>query len=135
MKRIFLILVTICEFAMTNCIAQEDIPCASLVADTETEMRELGVGRGESILEATTGAVSNALGRMKKRLKQTAPELTFTYETKGVSSEDGEQVEVETTLGQPNIICNEVQMPSEDSFIVYIVLSINISDSENNTDK
>ena len=135
MKRIFLVLVIICEFAMTDCIAQEDIPCASFVADTETEMHELGTGRGETILEATTGAVSNALGRMKKRLKQTNPELVFTYETKAVSTEEGEQVEVETTLGQPNIICNEVQMPEESSFVVYIVLSINVSNPQDNTNE
>ena len=120
---------------LVDCFAQEEIPCANLVADTEAEMRELGVGRGETILEATTGAVSNALGRMKKRLKQTNPALVFTYETKAVSKEEGEQVEVETTLGQPNIICNEVQMPEESSFVVYIVLSINVSNPENNTNE
>ena len=131
MKRILLILVIICEITF----AQEEIPCASLVADTETEMRELGVGRGETILEATTGAVSNALGRIKNRLKQTNQELVFTYETKALSTEGGEQVEIETTLGQPNIICNEVQMPTEDSFIVYLALSINLPDSDNSTNK
>lgn len=135
MKRIFLILVIICGITLTDSIAQELIPCANFVAGTETEMHELGVGRGETILEATIGAVSNALGHMKKRLKQTNPELFFTYETKAVSTEEGEQVEVETTLGQPNIICNEVQMLEESSFVVYIVLSINVSGPENKTNE
>lgn len=111
------------------CVAQEVLPCLMESVDTPTELREFGVGKGETILESTIGAVSNALGKMKKRLKTYSPSVQFTYETKAVSAEEGEQVEVETTFGQPNIICNEVQMPSHESYIVYVALSVAIPDS------
>jgi hypothetical protein len=113
-------------------VTQDEIPCAGIAIDTDTEMRELGIGRGETILEATTGAVSNALGRMKKRIQQEFPHILFKYETKSVSTEDGEQVEIETTIGQPNIVCNEVQMPSEDNYVVYLALSVYLPDSIKN---
>lgn len=107
--------------------AQESLPCQAECVDTETEMREFGVGKGETILEATVGAVSNALGRIKKRIGQTYPDYEFTYITTSKSTNEGELVEVETTLGQPNIICNEVQQPESDYHIVYIALSIDVS--------
>ena len=132
MKRVllFLLLLPIAQWGLT----QDEIPCAGLVVDTDTELRELGIGHGETILEATTGAVSNALGRLKKRILQELPHMLFKYETKSVSTDEGEQVEIETTIGQPNIICNEVQMPSEDNFVVYLALSVYLPDSiRNNT--
>lgn len=126
MKRTIILQLTLAIFCATG-FALDQSPCRSECVDTETEMRESGIGRGETILEATLGAVSNALGRVKKRIEQTYPDSEFTYIATATSSPDGEQIEVETTLGQPNIICNEIHTLAEDSIVVYIALSIDIS--------
>lgn len=129
MKQYILILSFL--MAPSLCFTQEILPCVEESFDTEKEMREIGVGKGETAFVATLNAVSYALSNIKTRLGKTHPKYQFIYETKGKSTLEVEQIEIETTLGQPNIICNEVLMPNKNKFIVYLVLSVTLPDSNN----
>lgn len=105
-------------------IAQSIVPCSSEANDTDREMRVLGVGAGETVYDATYSAVSDALQQVKTRLAETNPNVDFDYNITKGSSEQGEQLEIDTPLGQPNIVCNEIQQTKEGGFVVYLVLSI-----------
>ena len=134
MRNIFICL--LCMMSMSF-FAQETLPCVAESFDTEKEMREIGVGKGENAFAATLNAVSYALANIKTRIERTYPEYQFIYETAGTSTAEGEQIEIETTFGQPNIICNEVLMPESDRFIVYLVLEVSLPENhtENPNDK
>lgn len=114
-------------------IAQEEVlPCITESFDTNEEMREIGVGKGETSFSATLNAVSYSLSNIKTRLQKTYPDNNFIYSITTTSTSVGEQIEIETTIGQPNIVCNEVIMPETNRFIVYLVLSIQMPEREKN---
>lgn len=122
MKRNLLILLLI---AMPiGMIAQPMVPCSSEAKDTEQEMRVLGVGAGETVYDATFSAVSDALQQIKTRLEEREPSVEFDYNITKSFSTQGEQLEIDTPLGQPNVVCNEIQQPDEGGFVVYLVLSM-----------
>lgn len=122
-KNIFIVLmvfVMICA----NSIAQEMAPCSE--EQLSTEIRAKGVGYGETAFEALTNAVSNAMSKVKANVATMFPGKNFEYSFLSKSSSEGEQVELETTLGQPSI-CHEEIDCKETQCTVTIVLNFDIS--------
>lgn len=113
-----------------NTFAKDDMPCMTEAQDTDTSIRAYGAGKGETAFEALNAAVANAMSKLKPRCAKLFPDRKFEYSISAKSTADGEEIELDTTIGEPSIICNEIK---EDSlFRSYIVLSFDITRNEEN---
>ena len=117
-----LFLVFVVVFAKIQ--AQDIAPCSD--EQLSTEIRAIGIGHGETAFEALTNAVSNAMSKVKANMTTMFPGRNFEYSFLSKSSTEGEQVELETTLGQPSI-CHEEIDCKEAQCTVTIVLNFDIS--------
>lgn len=119
-----LILVFTCVAICANAIAQEITPCSD--EPLNTEIRATGTGQGETAFEALTNAVNNAMTKVKANVATMFPNKKIEYSFLSKSTADGEQVELETTIGQPSICQEEIDC-KETQCTVTIVLNFDIS--------
>lgn len=119
---VILFLITVAVFVKIQ--AQDITPCAEPL---NTEIRATGIGHGETAFEALTNAVNKAMSKVKANVETMFPGKNFEYSFLSKSSSEGEQVELETTLGQPSI-CKEDIECEETQCTVTLVLNFDISD-------
>ena len=84
--------------------AQEILPCSE--EKSVSELRATGTGSGNTAFEALTNAVTNAMTQIKVNVSTLFPNKRFEYSVLSKYTAEGEEIELETTLGQPNI-CDE----------------------------
>ena len=127
MKRILIIaLFVVCGMAIMKASAQELAPCSETVSSAE--LRENGIGKGESAFEALTAAMNNAMKKIKANITKLFPDKKLEYSVLSKSTPDGEEIELETTLGQPNVCQQEIECSDDGSNCsASITLSFDIS--------
>ena len=103
----------------------EEFPCFSLAKDTETEIQGYGVGNDTTAVRALKNALINTMSQIKPRFMSQYPQRGFEYNLI-VNPVDGE-LELDTSIGKPAILCNEIQNPSATQYTAYVVLSFNMS--------
>ncbi len=91
---ILFILVTL---VVSTTIAQDVMPCTDEIRNTE--LRETGKGIGESAFEALTAAMNNAMKKINSNVTAQFPEKKLEYSILSKSTPEGEEIELETTLG------------------------------------
>lgn len=112
---------------MLNISAQEVKPCFETTSSTE--LRELGTGKGESAFEALTAAMNNAMRKIKADVEEQFPNKKFDYSVLSKSTSDGEEIELETTLGQPSVCQQEIECQENSTkCTATIVLSFDIAE-------
>jgi len=128
MKGILLIVLTLtCGMIAMKASAQETVPCPEDVSSTE--LRGYGEGKGESAFEALTAAMNNAMKKIKADVKERFPDKKLEYSVLSKSTPDGEEIELETTLGQPNVCRQEIGCFDDGSnCTAYITLSFDITE-------
>lgn len=104
--------------------AQEITPCSEQLS---TEIRKEGTGSGSNAFEALTNAVNNAMSNVKADITVMFPGKNFEYSILSKHTAEGEEIELETTLGQPNICHEEINCDSSENCKVTIVLNFDIS--------
>lgn len=112
-KTFILVLIIACGMATTKVSAQEIEPCPENVSGTE--LREFGTGKGESAFEALTAAMNNAMKKIKVDVAERFPHKKIEYSVLSKSTSEGEEIELETTLGQPNICQQEIECADDGS--------------------
>lgn len=115
-------------FCTVGVFAQNERPCFADAYDTDTELREFGMGKGETAFEALNAAITNAMNKIKPRCLNLYPNRKFEYSVMAKSTSDGDEVELDTTIGRPAIICNEIVETTH--FTSYVVLSFEISGAQ-----
>lgn len=128
MKGILLIVLTLtCGMMALNALAQEAAPCPENVLSTE--LRGHGEGKGESAFEALTAAMNNAMKKIKAEVAERFPDKKLEYSILSKSTSNGEEIELETTLGQPNVCRQEIGCFDDGSNCkAYITLSFDITE-------
>ncbi len=128
LRTILLIMLVSLPFGMI--CAQELTPCQDVSHDTDTAIRELGTGAGDTAFGALTEAVKDAMQKLRPRYKQLYPGRDFEYSLTIDKSE--ENIELDTSIGRPEIVCNDV---AEDSgqFNAYVVISFEINKADDAT--
>lgn len=123
-----ILLIVLMTLPLGMLYAQELTPCQDVAHDTDKEVRELGTGNGETAFGALTEAVKDAMQKLRPRFKQLYPERDFEYSLTIDKSEGN--IELDTSIGRPEIVCNEV---TEDSgqFKAYVVISFEVSQVDN----
>ena len=107
--------------------AQDITPCAG--EKLNTELRETGTGAGESAFEALTAAMNNAMKKIKSDVAAQFPEKKLEYSILSKSTSDGEEIELETTLGQPTVCNQEIECQENGTnCTVTVVLSFDIAE-------
>ena len=112
------------NFSMAN--AQEAMPCVREAHDTESELREFGIGTDSTAFGALKNSVTDALLKIKPRYMKLYPDRAFEYALTIDKSE--ENIELDTSIGTPAIICNEISQNESGQFCVYVVLGVEVSE-------
>lgn len=115
-----------------NMYSQNTPQCYGQAHDTEAEMRELGIGKAATAFEALTYAVQDALRKIRPRFTSRYPSRSFEYTLTIDKAE--ESIELDTSIGQPTIVCNDIQ--ASDSIVVNacVVLAVSISNDSTLTE-
>lgn len=125
-NRIFIVIFALLVFVSIT-IAQDVAPCAS--EKLGTELRETGIGTGESAFEALTAAMNNAMKKIKSNVAAQFPEKKLEYSILSKSTPEGEEIELETTLGQPTVCNQEIECQENGTnCTVTVVLSFDIAE-------
>lgn len=116
-------------FCTVGVFAQNERPCFADAYDTDTELREFGMGKGETAFEALTAAMNNAMKKIKSNVAAQFPEKKLEYSILSKSTSDGEEIELETTLGQPSVCQQEIECQENGTnCTVIVVLSFDIAE-------
>lgn len=107
--------------------AQEILPCSE--EKSVSELRATGTGSGNTAFEALTNAVTNAMTQIKVNVSTLFPNKRFEYSVLSKYTAEGEEIELETTLGQPNI-CDEQIECADDGKDCKAIIVINFDASE-----
>ena len=128
MKNIRYIIISFVVVGLLSTLAAQDlIPCAD--EKLCTELRETGMGTGESAFEALTAAMNNAMKKIKSNVAAQFPEKKLEYSILSKSTPDGEEIELETTLGQPSVCQQEIECQENGTnCTVIVVLSFDIAE-------
>ena len=123
---------------VSKTISQNIAPCIEEKLDTE--LRETGTGTGESAFEALTAAMNNAMKKIKSNVAAQFPEKQLEYSILSKSTPEGEEIELETTLGQPTVCNEEIECADDGTKCsATIVLNFDISkwleETESNNDE
>lgn len=125
-NRIFIVIFALLVFVSTT-IAHDVPPCSD--EKLNTELRETGIGTGESALEALTAAMNNAMKKIKSNVAAQFPEKKLEYSILSKSTPEGEEIELETTLGQPTVCNQEIECQENGvNCTVTVVLSFDIAE-------
>jgi len=125
-KSIFIVIFVLLALVSTT-MAQDITPCAD--EKLNTELREIGTGTGESAFEALTAAMNNAMRKIKSNVAVQFPEKKLEYSIMSKSTPEGEEIELETTLGQPTICKQEIECQENGAnCMVTVVLSFDIAE-------
>lgn len=125
-KSIFIVIFVLLALVSTT-MAQDITPCAD--EKLNTELREIGTGTGESAFEALTAAMNNAMRKIKSNVAVQFPEKKLEYSIMSKSTPEGEEIELETTLGQPTICKQEIECQENGAnCTVTVVLSFDIAE-------
>lgn len=130
---IYIIPLFLLALLSSNSAYSQNTPqCYEQAHDNETEMRELGIGKAATAFEALTCAVQDALRKIRPRFTSRYPSRSFEY-TLTIDKAD-ESIELDTSIGQPTIVCNDIQ--ASDSIVVNacVVLAVNISNDSTLTE-
>lgn len=112
---------------VSTTIAQDVLPCIDEIRNTE--FRETGKGIGESAFEALTAAMNNAMKKINSNVTAQFPEKKLEYSILSKSTPEGEEIELETTLGQPTICSQEIECQENGTnCTVIVVLSFDIEE-------
>lgn len=136
MKKYIVALLFICATSIVSAYAQEITPCSE--EQLSTELREVGTGKGESAFEALTAAMNNAMKKIKSIVAVQFPTKKLEYSVLSKSTPEGEEIELETTLGQPTVCHEEIECADDGTQCkATIVLNLDISNwlEEKDTDK
>ncbi len=125
LNKIYIVL-SILLVVTTKTIAQDIVPC--IYEKLDTELREMGTGTGESAFEALTAAINNAMKKIKLNVATQFPEKKLEYSILSKSTTEGEEIELETTLGQPTICNQEIECADDGTnCTATIVINFDIS--------
>ena len=107
--------------------AQDGLPCQTEVHDTNSEVRELGTGSAEAAFDALTEAVKDAMQKVRPKFMKLYPEIGFEYSL--TIDKSSENIELDTSIGQPAIICNEI-VKTDREFTAYVVISFDVNKTD-----
>lgn len=115
-----------CAASTVKMTAQEITPC--LEEMLSTEIRESGTGNGNSATEALVGAISAAMDKIRAVISVRFPNKQFEYSVVTKSTASGEEIELETALGEPNICDQNIECSDDGTnCTATILLSLNIA--------
>lgn len=128
LRTILLIMLVSLPFGMI--CAKDSTPCNDVAHDTDTEIRELGIGIEVTAFGALIEAVKDAMLKLRPRFKQLYPGRDFEYSLTIDKSEGN--IELDTSIGRPEIVCNDVTENSG-QFNAYVVISFEVNKADKGT--